>query len=308
MLRYLKAVAVALALFTINCGSQDIVQKNDRTCNFQSVQNLNEGLTVYKASGDELCGSFRSENNAVHFQTIRGEDLVFGVNTADPDAPAYSVSVRILDRDGNPVAIAFGDRDHRTSDWKNKVDLGNSNPDLYSTFTLAQDATEVLSQMGISGFDEEIKTLKRRSFTAAPDVNTSNQQLSKAQALLTTWRYWIRIFRKDAWFNGFFADHSAVIVNETSPGGSIVNYVTCNHGTCADDASMHFLCQKLVYPATRHSITDDMCSSVASYGFLPKQYVCNDSTLLEYNVIVYGDNSTTTCTDSSLRLWSPTCY
>lgn len=297
-----------LMLFTVGCGMNlpDAEQKADGTAAFKSVRDLNPGITIYKASNGELRGSYRSGKNAVHFQTVRGENLVFGVNTIDPDAPAYSVSARILDQDGNPIAISFGGHDDRTSDWFNKVEgLGDSSPDLNTSFALAQEGVNALSQAIIDGFDEEIKVLKRRSVTAAP-INPSSEGI-KTQAL-TTWRYWIRMFRKDAWFNGNFADHSAVIVNETSPSGTIVNYVTCNHGTCADDASMQFLCQNVVYPAYQHVVSMLPCDAVSSYGFFSGQHVCNDDTLVQYNLVVYNNNDITTCTDSSLRLWAPGCF
>ncbi|MFA6105809.1 MAG: hypothetical protein WC725_04450 [Patescibacteria group bacterium] len=311
MHRSLLFVVLFITAVAVGCGRQgspDVAQDLGGASAFKAVQNLNPGLTIYKASGGELRGSYRANNSAIHFQALRGENLVLGVNTVDPDAPAYAVSVRIIDQEGNPVAIAIGDSDERISAWQEKVEgLGTgSNPDLSETFVLAQEATDVLSQTVTSGFDEEIKTLKRRSFTAAPVANAPGQS-SKMQALSSTWRYWLRMFRKDANFNGNFADHSAVIVNVTKPDGTILNYVTCNHGTCADDPSMQFRCQNTVYPASQRPFAILPCDSVSSYGFFSGQHVCNDDTLVQVNMVVYGNSSLTTCTDSSLRLWAPSC-
>ena len=308
MLRYLLCGIVVLSLFLNGCSSdQDLTQEPQGVCAFQPVRQLKPGLTLYKAvPGDEICGSYRADDQVVHFQAIRGEDLVFGENTIDPDAPAYIVSVRIVDQGGNPIAVAIGDHDERISGWLEKVEgLKSSNSDLNSTFILAQEAIDVLSQNVTNGFDEEITTLKRRSFTAAPSANMSDQ--NPPTLLSTTWRYWIRIFRKDALFNGNFADHSAVIVNVTKPDGTILNYVTCNHGTCADDAAMQYRCQNIVYPASQRPFSILPCDSVSSYGFTSGTHVCNDDTLVQYNMIVYNNSGLTTCTDSSLRLWAPTC-
>lgn len=295
--------AVILISFAVGCGNTGSSEGN---CNFQPTQNLNSGLTIYKASGGELCGSYRSGENAIHFQTVRGEDLVLGVNTIDPDAPAYAVSARILDQDGNPIAVAIGGHDDRISSWLEKVDgLGSSNPDLSSTFALAQEATDALSKAAPSGFEEEINVLKRRSVTAAPEVSSS-KLTNKMQTLSSTWRYWIRIFRKDAFFNGSPADHSAVIVNVTRPDGWMTNYVTCNHGTCADDPAMQYKCQNLVYPATQRPFAILPCDSVSSYGLLYGQHVCNDDTQVQYNMIVYNNSSLATCTDWP-AYWAPAC-
>lgn len=308
MLRYLLC-GVALSLFLVGCNSEPEVAQDTKegVCAFRPTHQLQPGLTLYKAiPGDEICGSYHMGDQAVHFQAIRGEDLVFGENTIDPDAPAYVVSVRILDQEGNPIAVAIGDHDERISDWLEKVEgLEDSHSDLGSTFALVQEATSVLSQTVTTGFDEEVKVLKRRSFTAAPPANSPEQ--NPPTLFSTTWRYWIRIFRKDALFNGNFADHSAVIVNVTKPDGTILNYVTCNHGTCADDAAMQYRCQNIVYPAIQRPFSILPCDSVSSYGFTSGTHVCNDDTLVQYNMVVYNNSGLTTCTDSSLRLWAPAC-
>lgn len=301
MTRHISCAAVSvLVTMAVACDAQ---QAQSDACQFKGTQSLDAGLTVYKASDGELCGSYRSGDSAVHFQAFRGEDLVVGVNTMDPDAPAYTVSVRILGSDGNPIAVALGgDDEERVSGWLDQVEgLDKVGADLVTSFALAQEGVRVLSQTVGSGFEEELKILKRRSFTAAP----SDSDAKTARA--TTWRYWIRIFRKDALFNGNPADHSSVIVNVTKPDGTILNYVTCNHGTCADDPKMQFKCQKVVYPASQRPFGILPCDSVSSYGFGSGKHVCNDDTLVQYNMVVFGSTNLSTCTDSALRTWSPNC-
>jgi hypothetical protein len=90
MLRYLLC-GVALSLFLAGCSSEPEVAQDTKegVCAFRPTHQLQPGLTLYKAvPGDEICGSYRVGDQAVHFQAIRGEDLVFGENTIDPDAPA----------------------------------------------------------------------------------------------------------------------------------------------------------------------------------------------------------------------------
>lgn len=274
------------------------------TCEFLSVQKLSVGLTIYKAFGDELCGSYRSGDNVIHFQTIRGEDLIYEENTIDPEAPDYVVSTRIMDQSGNPIAVAMGDlSDKRVSSWLEPLEeLAGPNIDPEISFDLAQDAFELLSEtLETNTFDDEITILKRRSITAAPSNNDDDTLMHHKSS---SWRYWIQIMSKDALFNGNFADHSAVIVNLRRPDGSIFNYVTCNHGTCADSPTMTMHCQKVVYTSSQRTFSILPCDSVSSYGFTSGYHVCNDDTMVQYNMIAYGNPSLSTCTDSYFRLWA----
>jgi hypothetical protein len=304
LMKYTFSVFFVIVLLTLSgCTDEPLDIEQEFNCKFQSTQDLEQGLTIYKAQDGELCGSYRSGNNSIHFQTIRGENLVHGENTIDPDAPEYVVSARILDQAGNPIAVAVGDTsDVRIFDWLEQVaGLDEYNSDIEISFSLAQEAFGILSDnLDINYFKEEVIILKRRSLTAVPSDKDDGEMLTQKRSS-SSWRYWIRITRKDAFRNGVPADHSAVIVNVRKPNGRILNYVTCNHGTCADSSSMNFKCQKVVYTRSQRPFSILPCEAVTSYP----RHVCNDDTIVQYNMIVRGNSSLSTC--YAPNFWAPSC-
>lgn len=298
-----------ICLFLPACGEIDAVVESDNdVCEFQSTTQLSVGLTIYKAAEGELCGSYRSGDMSIHFHTQRGEKLVHGENTVDPDAPEYSVNARILDQTGQPIAVSIGDSDSDPSYWLTSISRLEHEPipEDDSSYYLAQEAmAELAHHPSIGDFPEELRVLTRRSYTGAPtkdDINDDSQITKSSQ-----WRYWIRIMKKYASWSGRAGDHSAVIVNVRRPDGRIFNYVTCNHGTCADSQSMNYKCQKIVYTSRSRPFSVLPCDQYTSYGLQPGRHVCNDDTYMQYNMIVRGSTSSSTCRDWSLRRRAPSC-
>lgn len=276
---------------------------------FVPMDELNQGLNILKKTQeDELVVGYREGDRAIYFQTLRGEDLVLGENTVDPDAPPYEVSARIVDMGGNPVAISFGGDDERVADWQNRVsglDDDHASTEQEDDLKLAAKAAGELSE-AVSGFDEETKVLERRSQTALADVIEA-ASMPKAKGTVYTTTYYVR--RKLA--SGFAGDHSAVYAIIVKPNNTFVTVVTCNHGTCADSGTMSTKCSNVVTASYYNAIPMLPCDAAGSpYTSLFYTYGhdCNDDTFVQVAKILTGATVTTTCFNTSLRVFAPNCY
>jgi hypothetical protein len=310
----LKYIALFSILLIGACGvdtSQE--QQASELCGFKSAGELANGLTVLKAGDGELCGSYRQGDKAIHFQALRGERLIFQENSLDPDTPPYAISARLLDGGGNPIAVALAEDGERVSDWLSQVGyLSDHEQDVSSSFVLARLAIDALAN-AVEGFDAEIALLARRAVTADPayiaDESVSSDVPDSIQKN-SGWRYSVQIMKKAAFLDGVPADHSALKVNVRRPNGSSFNFVTCNHGTCADSPAMRLKCGKTVYSSSARDLVHLPCDRISQYGFRWGRHVCNDDTKVQYTRIVHDDRSrasTATCSDWQLRRRAPSC-
>lgn len=318
---------IACAILIIGCGQNrtegsldnSIALEDQDARPFEEVTKLKQGLNIItQTEGDELVIGYREADNAVYFQTLRGEELVFGENTIDPDAPQYEISVRVVNTNGDPITVAIGgDNNGRTIDWLEPVTGLYSdyiNTERSDELKLATKAADVLSE-SIVGFDEEILALKQHIDAAIVDSSTIENQTveeetSRSSKATSTWSYCLRIKKKGVLFNGSPADHSALFVSFIRPDGRAFTYVTCNHGTCADDSSMQISGEKSFVKSNSLPVVDSLpCDNAGySYGFTSGKHVCNDDTLYQYSYLAYGSNMTSTCGDNTLRRKAPTAY
>ena len=318
---------IACAILLIGCGqngnegisNNSLVSEDQEVRPFKEVAKLKQGLNIItQKEGDELVVGYREANNAVYFQTLRGEKLVFGENTVDPDAPQYEISTRVVNINGDPISVAIGgDHDGQTIGWLEPV------TGLYSDYIniergndlkLAAKVADLLST-SIVGFDEEISALKQHIDAALIDSSTienqtQKEETSRSSKVASTWVYLLRIMKKNATFINKAGDHSALWVRFTRPDGSVFSYATCNHGTCADSSEMQLSSERSFSKSSQLPVVDFLpCDNAGySYAIAPYFHVCNDDTSVQYSSLAYGNNSTATCHDSYVRIYAPVAY
>ena len=317
---------IACAILIIGCGQNgtegsldnSLASEDQDARPFEEVTKLKQGLNIItQTEGDELVVGYREADNAVYFQTLRGEELVFGENTIDPDAPQYEISVRVVNTNGDPITVAIGgDNNGRTIDWLEPVTGLYSdyiNTERSDELKLAAKAADVLSE-SIVGFDEEILALKQHINAASLESNTVENQTEeedlRGSKATSTWTYLLRIMKKGAWINGSPADHSALWVRFTRPDGSVFSYATCNHGSCADSSLMRLSSQRSFTKSNQLPVVDFLPCDHAGFSYYasPGYHVCNDDTSVQYSSLAYGNNSTATCGDSYVRVYAPVAY
>jgi len=158
------------------------------------------------------------------------------------------------------------------------------------------------------GFEPEMRqvfnllSLLRRAQEPAGGTH-STDELAALQSKACNHATHIEAYDKSTFFGILGARHSASIVWDVDPYHHYVwLWTSCNHGTCASDSAMSYLC----YHETAFNRCSCpvmlMCST--SYGFFSGTHVCNDDTWIQYYLVKYNASPGTsggTCSDGSLR-------
>lgn len=266
---------------------------------FPVTVSAQKAFEVMRVSDGVMTGSFTSKGRTIYFESKRGD-----ANPGnDPDAPPYAMDIRIMDSNRVPFIIQSGGSSPALNPWGEDesnqdgfdLDLAERLRAFRMLPAAASTLTAYLEQNSdtISYLDET--DLRQIIDLMASDRSKQLQNLESAddarnflEAPSATFTHKAFVMRKQAFFNGFPGEHSALLLRIYSGTRIVRELVTCNHGTCATQSSMYSKClgsfQKSnsnIY--TRDQACDQFSSPYITQGW-PYVYghVCNNDTRQQY--------------------------
>ncbi len=253
-------------------------------------------LKIAIVSNGMVSGSFAKDGRTIYFEAIRGEKNPKG----DPNAPKFSVDIRIMDDMGIPFVVRAGGGKMINPQWieDQKVAEGfilDDNDTLFDFYLLpdfvkALKAFQKKSKNKTPELEELINcagSVKESDFfdESNPEINTKGISTMAT----TVYKYKAEI-RKKKLDDYPIVEHSALRVRlYTSSGTLKYTFNSCNHGTCADSSKMSTKCTK---EWTRSNVSlpiyDKMCDDLTKKGYVAGYHSCNSDTKLQYKTAKDG--------------------
>jgi hypothetical protein len=308
-------VGTAGVLLTLGC-SVGTSEQSDTT------GTLAEGLVVESATAKEgLRGSFTLDGRVVHFEAIRGEKNPTG--GLDEAPPEYAIDARFTDSDGRSIILSGGGDALMQEGWETQEqDADPESRPLY--LAMLPDVVDALSatelpadvSLELASLVELGGSMRDVELVVEPEGQTGHACATGYMHNMT--------FRNKVAFD-IAGNHTAVrldswYLNEACTWIYQGWRQSCNHGTCAADASMSDFCnwwspmRSYQWPVfQRHMAGSSACSTPYSAFSTTGNHNCNDATYFQgYNIRLNTTYSTASgphniCADSTWHSYSPSC-
>lgn len=288
-----------------------------------------------------LSGTFENEGYTVTFDVARGEEMAIWYQAKGN--PTHEIDARICDEKHFCFLEQAGGHSFANQAWipdnseTNAPDDERALKNSKIVWQLHQKLLQ-LEPESFKGLEEELYTLKKQSNIPpeqwnlnAPVTNTQSNARTLQKSVLALAAvmntYMQRFAISWQYVPGYVGEHSSAWAIVYTSGGTFVkNFITCNHGACANDSGMSPFCYRdfmnrsttIPYnvncsgPASqgfKHGSGTGCCYSI--YGLIPgiTSHVCNDDTTLQRDFMIangYPPN-TQYCSDLWVNRYTPSC-
>jgi hypothetical protein len=317
------------------------------------------GLTVLSATVEQGLSGYFSENGiTIRFAAKRVSPIPQEVRDVDQEAPSHEIDAWFQSENGEPFLTQIGGHNFHDPAWLDHQAQEFPTVDLerrQEEFVLAEKAALAVSELNMEALAEEQDALARLGAVRADSIRPSeiseeapgvepgydqdNYDFDSvppgygtvSQALVNDSAHVFRVYKKPLDYGGgIVGDHSSTwsvsYANQGLSDIKIAQRITCNHGACANDASMAWKCGKSWFnrpgnlppmgecARNRNDNHPNMAGCCwTNYGIAPNngRHVCNDDSRYQREVMrmvgVAGPLNAGFCADNDLAWRAPNC-
>lgn len=249
-----------------------------------------ETLNYKMTPAGHVDADYTSQNGRhINLQVIVGAENDLRIY---PDAPPYSLDIRISDKEGAGIAVQRGGDAFIDKSWIEKIEKTPSSLQERSQDVKELDgfANELLNQvkpeLEVSSLNEFAWIIDEVVQNMRATTNASKKRVFFEKATSAPFSEIVKIRKQPLYgiiVGGVrLAEHSSLSRDAYKNGVFVSHFASCNHGACADSTTMSTKCSKTFSNRTAIStVRDQLCDF---YGgiYVITGHVCNNDTRAEY--------------------------